>query len=62
MGLQSGFERSSSPYCSLALLLVTSGALLAIVAVEPENTAILGFEERVEEGVTSSTRFLPFIH
>ncbi len=60
MGLPSGFERSGSPYCSLALLLVTSGALFAIVAVAPENTAILGFEDRVEEGVTFSIRLPPY--
>jgi hypothetical protein len=58
MGLPSGFARSGSPYCSLALLLVTSGALFAIVAVAPENTAIVGFGERRED-VTSSIRLPP---
>ncbi len=32
-----------NPYCSLALLLVTSGTLFCMVAVAPEKTAILGF-------------------
>ncbi len=32
-----------SPYWSLALLLVTNGALFCMVAVAPEKTAILGF-------------------
>ncbi len=32
-----------SPYCFLALLLVTSGGLFCMVAVAPEKTAILGF-------------------
>jgi len=31
------------PYCFLALLLVTSGALFCMVAVAPEKMAILGF-------------------
>jgi hypothetical protein len=53
IGEPSGLARGGSPCFALAWLLVTSGALFAIVATAPEKTAIRGFEDRLEEGVAS---------
>jgi len=42
IGEPSGLSRGGKPYFSRALLLVMSGSLFWMVAVGPENTAIVG--------------------
>jgi len=46
-----------NPYCSLALLLVTSGALFCMVAVAPEKTAILGFSGGIFSPIKDASEY-----